>query len=193
MTKVLVGLAIVLAPGLASAQPAPVYQPPEPTPTPAPTPTPSRSKWYLNIGIGMGGYVATEDGNEGGGGAALEGQVGGWLRPDLGLGARLEAHSDDPEMYTNSSFTVVARIPVGGGRTYLEPGFGLAFHRIENMEGSEPTGGLAVAITVGRQMAKRRFAFDIRGGLAHQRFDRGEFDASPSHGLIWFGIAAGLQ
>jgi hypothetical protein len=191
----IVGVVIALAPGLAIAQPAPVYQPmPPPGPTaPPPQPQPERSKWYFNVGIGMGGYVATQDGGEGSGGAALEGQVGAWIRPDFGLGARLEAHSDDPEMYTNSSFTAVARIPVGAsGRTYLEPGFGLAFHRVENGSQMEPVGGLAVAITVGRQLARKRFAIDIRGGLSHQRFDDTEISGA-SHGLIWFGIAAGLQ
>ena len=165
------------------------YQPPAPT---AATPPEPRHNWFGTIGLGGMGYAGRsvtpyDDGNKGSG-VMLEALAGKWIRDDAAIGARLEAHTDDAKHYTDSSFTLIARFPVGAkGRFYLEPGIGASFHKDETA--AQTDNGLAVAITAGYQLARHRLAVDLRFGGAHYRFDP---DAN-THGLLWFGIALGFQ
>jgi hypothetical protein len=170
-------------PGTYYQQPPPTYQVP---------PSSSRTaSWFGVIGLGGMGYVGREitpydDGNKGTG-ALLEAVAGRWMNDDYAIGARLQAHTDDAENYTDSSFTVLARFPVAAnGRFYLEPALGLAFHKDE---GRDTESGFAVAITGGYQLTRGRFACDLRFGGAHFRFDPDDY----SHGHVWFGVAVGLQ
>lgn len=209
-------VSVVIAAGAAAAQPAPApasepappagYAPPPPPATtatyqqpyqyqppaqPAAEPEP-RHNWFGTIGVGGMGYAGRtttpyDDGNKGSG-VMLEAVAGKWIRDDAAIGARLEAHTDDSKHYTDSSFTLIARFPVGaGGRFYLEPGIGASFHKDE-MRG-QTDNGLAVSITGGYQLARHRLAVDLRFGGAHYRFDPDD----NTHGLLWFGIAIGFQ
>jgi hypothetical protein len=187
----------------ASAQPASMAAPP-PSPTPAPAayytpPAPytppaqgPRRSWFGTVGLGGMGYVGREvtpyDDGDKGGGVLLELVAGKWISPDLAVGARIEAHTDDAENYTDSSFTAVARFPIGArGRFYFEPGIGLAFHKDEMF--GDTYNGFAAEITGGYQLTRRRFACDLRFGGAHYRFDSSFVD----HGLLWVGVALGFQ
>jgi hypothetical protein len=188
----------------ASAQPASMAAPP-PSPTPAPaayytppppayTPPPDgpRRSWFATIGLGGMGYVGREvtpyDNGDKGGGVLLEAVGGKWISPDVAVGARIEAHTDDAENYTDSSLTAVARFPIAArGRFYLEPGIGLAFHKDEMF--GDTYNGFAAEITGGYQLTRRRFACDVRFGGAHYRFDSSFID----HGLLWVGVALGFQ
>jgi hypothetical protein len=178
----------------AAPLPTTYYQPPVSPYLPAPVPTRAKS-WFGVVGLGGMGYLAREDGfandSDKGSGVALELVAGRWIRDDFAIGGRLEAHTDDAELYTHSSFTVVARVPLAaGGRLYLEPGFGIGFFKSEPTQETES--GLAVAMTGGYALAKRRFAFDLRFGIAHYRIGD-EGNGSNDHGTVWFGGALGFQ
>jgi len=104
------------------------------------------------------------------------------------VGARLEAHTDDSKNYTDSSFSVIARFPIGqSGRFYVEPGVGLGFHKDERNPKTDD--GLAVSITGGYQLMRKRFACDIRFGGAHLKLSPDDL----THGLLWAGLALGFQ
>jgi hypothetical protein len=204
--------AVVLgASGAALAQPASAMAPPPPpdqsttgttgystpppyTPAPAPASTPRRS-WFGTVGLGGMGYAGREvtpyDNGDKGSGILLEAVAGKWISDDVAIGGRLEAHTDDAEHYTDSSLTIVARFPVAaGGRFYLEPGIGIGFHNDEMDD--EAQSGMAVTITGGYALTRKRFACDLRFGGAHYRIDDGDLD-NYTHGLLWFGVALGFQ
>jgi hypothetical protein len=169
------------------------YTPPPYTPPPEPAP---RRSWFGTLGLGGMGYVGRErtpfDDGDKGSGVLVEAVAGKWIRDDVAVGARIEAHTDDAEHYTDSSFTVVVRFPITeSGRFYVEPGLGIAFHKDENAE--ETKNGIAVGLTAGYQLLKRRFAADLRFGLAHYRHDEDGREITDSHGLVWVGIGLGFQ
>src|SRR5689334_3313566 len=213
---VVAGVVLCVGAGVAAAQPAPPQVQPSPPPppgtatnatpgysqpptapyTPAPEETPRRS-WYGTLGLGGMGYVGRErvpfdDGNKGSG-VLLEATAGKWIRDDVAVGARLEAHTDDAEHYTDSSFTVTLRFPVtASGRFYLEPALGIAFHKDENAD--ETQNGIAAGIAGGYQLTKGKFAADLRFGFAHNRISPPDGrERADSHGLLWVGIALGFQ
>ena len=209
--RLLPGVIVLLAAAPAIAQPTPAasmeppppaaplpttyYQPPVSPYLPAPAPRRKKS-WFGVVGIGGMGYIARQDQfantDDKGSGVGLEAVAGKWLRDDFAVGARIEAHTDEAELYTHSSFTIIGRIPMAaGGRFYLEPGFGLGFFKSESTEDTES--GIAVAMTAGYQLARRRFAFDLRFGIAHYRIGHADPDRSNDHGTIWLGGAIGLQ
>jgi hypothetical protein len=213
--RLLPGILLLLFAAPAIAQPAPASMEPAPPPSPSPAPAPApyyqpaapyyqppptgpRRGWFGVVGLGAMGYVGREgprfvtNDPDAGSGVSLEAVVGKWIRDELAVGARLEAHTDDAETYTNSSLTAVTRFPIGAqGRFYLEPGLGLAFNKNETTQSTDT--GIALAITGGYALTRRRFAFDLRFGLSHHRIDHPDPDDSYNHGTVWLGGALGFQ
>ena len=173
--------------------PPPTAPPPDyqPYSQPSPTTGPRVKSWFATVGLGGMGYVGrpVEQFDDSDSGPALELVIGKWFSSqEVAIGGRIEAHTDDAERYTDSSLTLIARFGLGESkRFYLEPGLGLAFHKQENSDETET--GFAVAMTAGYALLKNRFALDLRGGVAHYRQERDQFE----HGQIWLGVAIGIQ
>ena len=169
--------------------PDPAQPPPDYSQPPA-APAARVKSWFVTVGLGAAGYIGRpiQQNDDSDSGPAIELVAGKWLASqDMAIGARLEAHTDDAQNYTDSSLTLIGRFGLGGTRAYVEPGLGLGFHREEQADNAES--GLAVAVTLGYSLLKNRFALDLRGGFAHYRQDIDRYE----HGLIWIGAAIGLQ